>query len=133
MLLDEAKRRKKGEKLDAYPTEPTKDTLQMKVSKTKWTSKSFSTGWTTRSSDYLTIMGDVKGYPEFGYISLSMTQVQKVMDKKGLDASVNEIYGNDDLPKKIENLFIGKTVTISGTFNSNGKMIFGKRVKVDKI
>jgi hypothetical protein len=94
----------------AFPVEPTKMEIKLKVTKVK-------EDWVSRGvygdQHVIILMGEVEGYREFGYIRLGATTAFKFADN----------------PEDLK----GKTVLLRGTFNSNGKMVFGKRVRPVKV
>jgi hypothetical protein len=125
MALGEAMRRQKHKGEQPFPVrEKVKIAgLELKVQRVKQTSKEYG----YHMSDYYAFMGDIKGYPEFGYIQIGALSFEKWFDKKfGIPEGA---YG-PEIFEMIQKKIVGKTLILDGTFTSNGKMIFGSRVKV---
>lgn len=115
MLVREMEKRTAG--YPPFPTLPTKMEITLKVTKAKWEDRAFQ----GHISSVFTFMGDVEGYAEFGYINVGSESTKKAFIKY-----LSEAGSFDAIAKAA----VGKTLKMRGTFNSNGKMIFGKRVSI---
>lgn len=120
MMLQEVDRLERSEGAESFPTTPFKGEIQLKVNKVKEKDKEFSTGYSVKTTTYISLIGEVIGYKELGYIMITENSARKTLFKDD-DFHSEEEY---------ESLLKRRTVTLRGTFNSNGKMIFGKRVKI---
>lgn len=129
MMVEEVARRKRTEGAASFPTGKNKMTIQLKVSRVKYKKSSFSTGWNTSTTDHIVLMGDVVGYREFGCIKVTAKKIAKQL---GLDDEVWSEDFFDRLEDAAAKQLIGRTVALTGTFSSNGKMIFGSRVTMVK-
>jgi len=113
--IEEAKHKDEHADAEPFPTERTKMTdFKIDVETAKETESSFE----GRISYQIALIGRVPGYAEKGYIKIGQRTFEKWMDKAGVSNF-----------KDVE----GKTLTLKGTFNSNGKMIFGSRVNIVKM
>ena len=111
---------------DDYPLGPIKDTINLKVKKVDMRDGTYGS--------YYVVMGMVKGYAQFGFIRLGDAAFDKFADSIMGEPPPRRVDGlGGGTFYNVENVSAaarGRTIEISGTFESNGDMIFGKRVKI---
>lgn len=86
-------------------------------------------------SSYFAVMGNPTDYQEFCFVKLGDAEFGKLFERLSpgdneIDPKTGNFIQDADRGATIKRLLANKTITLKGTFQYNGKMIIGKRIKV---